>query len=55
MKGEKMPTCPDCHIYQGLWSELRKSENGEFVCKVNPAHIYTRDKKGYFYKKKKYG
>ncbi|MFA5050196.1 MAG: hypothetical protein WC501_04265 [Candidatus Micrarchaeia archaeon] len=47
-----MPSCPDCHIYKGLWSELIQKENGTWVCKVNPMHEYTRDKQGYFHKKK---
>lgn len=46
-----MPSCPDCHIYKGLWSELKEKE-GEWICSNNPAHTYTKDGKGYFHKKK---
>lgn len=51
-RGEKMPSCPDCHIFKGLWSELKAKDNGEFICGVNPAHTYLKDERGYFHKKK---
>lgn len=43
-----MPACPDCHIFKGLWSEL-KEEKSVFVCRINPAHKYTRDSDGNFH------
>ncbi|MDD5023037.1 MAG: hypothetical protein PHU63_02610 [Candidatus ainarchaeum sp.] len=47
-----MSSCPDCHIYKGLWSELKENKNGEWVCTNNSLHAYTKDEKGYFKKKK---
>ena len=47
-KVHHMPACPDCHIFKGLWSELTEKE-GVFVCKVNIAHRYKRDKDGNFH------
>ncbi len=46
-----MPSCPDCHIFKGLWSELKNREN-KWICDVTPAHVYTKDEKGYFHKEK---
>ena len=43
-----MPACPDCHIFKGLWSPLAEKE-GVFVCKIEIAHRYTRDKDGNFH------
>ncbi|MFH1785981.1 MAG: hypothetical protein ABH842_06135 [Candidatus Micrarchaeota archaeon] len=43
-----MPACPDCHIFQGLWSPMNEKK-GVFVCKANKQHIFTRDKEGNFH------
>lgn len=43
-----MPSCPTCHIYKGLWSELK--QNGElYICKIDLTHKFTRDKEGNFH------
>ncbi|MFN7990893.1 MAG: hypothetical protein U0R44_01915 [Candidatus Micrarchaeia archaeon] len=44
-----MASCPDCHIFKGLWSPLSKNDSDQYVCKVNPAHRYTRDREGNFH------
>jgi len=44
-----MPACPNCHIYQGLFSPLNRDDKGLFVCKNNQAHKFTRDKDGNFH------
>ncbi len=44
-----MPACPHCHVYQGLWSPLSRNEEGLFICKINLAHKFTRDKDGNFH------
>ncbi|MGV8085753.1 MAG: hypothetical protein ACP5N9_05895 [Candidatus Bilamarchaeum sp.] len=44
-----MPACPDCHIFKGLWSELKESNESKFVCSINRTHVYTRDKEGNFH------
>jgi len=48
-EGVTMPACPHCHIFKGLWSPLSAGEDGQFVCKVNPAHRFTRDGEGNFH------
>jgi len=44
-----MPGCPSCHIYKGLFSALKKSREGAYVCPANPAHKFRRDKDGNFH------
>lgn len=47
-----MPACPQCHIYQGLWSPLKENQ-GFFVCSVNNMHRFTRDRDGNFHSAKR--
>lgn len=44
-----MPACPNCHIYQGLFSPLSRNDAGVFVCKCNSTHKFTRDRDGNFH------
>jgi hypothetical protein len=44
-----MPACPHCHIYKGLWSPLTRNDDGQFICKINMAHKFTRDQDGNFH------
>ncbi len=44
-----MASCPNCHIYQGLWSPLTQTEGGQYICKVNSTHRFTRDRDGNFH------
>ena len=44
-----MPGCPNCHIYRGIFFELKKNKEGVYVCPSNPAHRYRRDGDGNFH------
>jgi hypothetical protein len=44
-----MPACPHCHIYKGLWSPLTRNEDGQFICRINLTHRFTRDRDGNFH------
>ncbi len=44
-----MASCPNCHIYQGLWSPLTQNASGQYICKANSAHKFTRDNDGNFH------
>ncbi len=44
-----MASCPHCHVYNGLWSPLNQNQQGQYVCKVNSMHKFSRDKDGNFH------
>ncbi|MBI5047004.1 hypothetical protein HZC07_04730 [Candidatus Micrarchaeota archaeon] len=44
-----MPACPNCHIFNGLWSPLSVTKEEIYVCKANGAHKYKRDTDGNFH------
>lgn len=44
-----MKACPHCHIYKGLWSPMTMNDNGQFVCRIDVAHRFTRDVDGNFH------
>ncbi|NYZ77658.1 hypothetical protein H0O02_05100, partial [Candidatus Micrarchaeota archaeon] len=44
-----MPGCPECNFRRGLFSALKKKEDGRWVCSNQPSHAYTRDGDGNFH------
>ncbi|MBD3210658.1 hypothetical protein GF318_04730 [Candidatus Micrarchaeota archaeon] len=45
----RVPACPHCHIYKGLWSPMVKSKDGIFICKADMTHKFKRDREGNFH------
>jgi len=44
-----MPACPTCHIFKGLWSDLKLADDGTYVCGIDRTHRFNRDKDGNFH------
>jgi hypothetical protein len=44
-----MVACPSCHIFKGLFSDMKQNKKDVFVCPANPSHKFTRDKEGNFH------
>ena len=44
-----MVACPHCHIYKGIFSDMKQNSEGKYVCPANPAHKFTRDSDGNFH------
>ncbi len=44
-----MTACPNCHVYKGIFSDMKQNKEGVFVCPSNPVHKFKRDKDGNFH------